>query len=180
MVSSGTTSRAPATRYEPLSWWSGPWTSPSPLDISAAAWHIRRTRPSIFSGLISFHWPQEASSESFPVPPGAAPTQFNGQKQPPGGRFDELISAPELFKAKCASVMRCAHPYVRLKPDLLVQTYAVKNMEDSNSSEWKAAISELHRLLKEQESSHSEENNSAWMKKLPTISPKYCVLCVVP
>lgn len=57
--------------------------------------------------------------------------------------------------------MRCAHPYVRLKPDLLVQTYAVKNMEDSNSSEWKAAISELHRLLKEQESSHSEEKNSA-------------------
>lgn len=57
--------------------------------------------------------------------------------------------------------MRCAHPYVHLKPDLLVQTYAVKDMEDSNSSEWKAAISELHRLLKEQERSHSEEKNSA-------------------
>lgn len=32
-VSSGTTSRAPATRYEPPSWWSAPWTSPRPLNL---------------------------------------------------------------------------------------------------------------------------------------------------
>lgn len=42
-----------------------------------------------------------------------------------------------------------------------MQTCAVKNMEDLNSPEWKAAISELRGLLKEQESSPSEENNSA-------------------
>lgn len=61
-----------------------------------------------------------------------------------------------------------------------MQSCAVKNMEDLNSPEWKAAISELRGLLKEQESSPSEENNSAWMKNVPTINPKYCVLCVVP
>lgn len=48
-------------------------------------------------------------------------------------------------------------------------------MEELNS-EWEAAISELHRLLKKQDFSHSEEKDFVWIKSVPPESAMYCVL----
>lgn len=65
---------------------------------------------------------------------------------------------------------------MHLKSDLLVQTCAIKNMEDLNFSEWKAAISEQHRLLRKQD--FSQEKNfelKLFPQKVKNIV--YYVLC---